>query len=85
MKITFNKKDESIKLGDFFLIKEKGSAPQVRQIVSVSGKFVGIDIRDGVCGFKANSIEELVELYKEGYCEVIHIKNSEVEIIIGEE
>lgn len=84
MKLTINKKEnEGIKVGDFLIIYDEGCTPEVRQIVKYKEFYIGIDNKDGDYGFDSDSLEDLVDHYRESYDVVTIVKNSEVELVIG--
>lgn len=84
MKITINKK-ENVKayVGDLLLISDEGCETLVRQIIEVSGTCYDLDIEDGMVGYTAHTVEDLVNRYKHDYDSVTVVKNSDVEVIIG--
>lgn len=84
MKLTINKKEEiNIEVGDFFIVQDRGDRPEIRQIVYYHGDYIALDVEIGREGFVADSIEELVEKYKNNFDIVTPVKKSEVELVVG--
>lgn len=76
---------ETVCKGDYILYESAPGVNEIRIIVKENGKWLAVDLENGIVGAKANSLQELLDTYRRisDSMEVIPVKNIEIHLVRG--